>query len=119
MNPPLLERLTLSEAERTALQAFVRKVQQRYPTQLVAIFLFGSRARRDAHSDSDMDLLVVVTETNMAIQQSIRHLAVEVWLEFGIYLSTRVWSEAHQRQHAALQTMFYRNLQRDAISVLP
>jgi len=58
------------------------------------------------------------TRFNFAQQRTIRHLAVEIWLEYGIYLSTRVWSEAHRRQHAALQTMFYRNLQRDAISVL-
>ena len=111
-----LERLTVDEL--SAAQAFAEKVQQHFKDQDIAILLFGSRARGDALPDSDMDILVVLPTPDLKAQQTIRHLAVEVWLKFGIYLSTRVWSEAHWQQHASLQTSFYRNLQHDAIELL-
>ena len=38
--------------------------------------------------------------------------------EHGIYLSTRVWSRAHYRKLEKLQTLLYRNIQRDGIDLL-
>ena len=111
--------LQLTENEQKAIHTFVEKVCQRFSKQLSAILLFGSRARGDAKADSDMDLLVIMTSTDLATQRAIRDLAVEVWLSYGIYLSTRVWSEAHRRQHAAIHSSFYSNLQQDAIDLLP
>jgi predicted nucleotidyltransferase len=108
----------LTESERKAVQTFVHKVGQRFPDRVRAILLFGSRARGDAGPDSDIDLLVVMDTPDLETRRAIRDLAVEVWLTDGIYLSTRVWSEADRRQHADLQTAFYENLQRDAIHVL-
>ncbi|MFN8441728.1 MAG: nucleotidyltransferase domain-containing protein [Caldilineaceae bacterium] len=108
----------LSEVEQQALQTFVSKVCQRFPDQILTIYLFGSRARGDARPDSDMDLLVILKNADLATRRSIRDLAIEVWLSSGIYLSTRVWDELHRQQHADLHTAFYKNLQQDAVSVL-
>ncbi len=119
MIPQSPQSLQLTENEQKAIHAFVEKVCQRFPEQLSTILLFGSRARGEAKPDSDMDLLVVMTNADLATQRVIRDLAVEVWLTYGIYLSTRVWSEAHRRQHAAIHSSFYSNLQQDAINLLP
>lgn len=108
----------LTVQERQLAAAFVDKLQQRFKGQLVSVILFGSRARGDAEADSDMDVLVVVTEASPEICREIRYLAVEVWLEYGIYLSTRIWSQAHWRQLQQLQTLLYQNIQRDGINLL-
>lgn len=110
--------VALTENEWNAIQAFVYKVQQHFPDQVLSILLYGSRARGDARPDSDMDLLVVMANSDLKTRRLIRELAVEVWLTYGIYLSTRIWSEAERRQHAAIPTAFYGNLQQDAITVL-
>lgn len=111
--------IPLSENERNAVQSFVYKVRRTFPDKILDILLFGSRARGDAQPDSDMDILVVMTHTDLETRRTIRDLAVEVWLAYGIYLSTRVWSEAYWQQHADIQTTFYGNLQQDAIHLLP
>jgi uncharacterized protein len=82
------------------------------------VILFGSRARGDALPDSDVDLAVIVDRDEPELTRAIRDLAVETWLEYGLYLSTRVWSQAHWRRLAALQTGLFRNLQRDGIELL-
>jgi predicted nucleotidyltransferase len=111
-----LDRLT--DKERQVVIEFVQKVRQRFDGQVASAFLFGSRARGDAEADSDMDVLVVMSSAGPEIRREIRHLAVEVWLEHGIYLSTRVWSRAHYRKLEKLQTLLYRNIQRDGIDLL-
>ena len=109
---------SLTDEERQALIGFVEKLLQRFNGRLLSAILFGSRARGEAGPDSDMDVLVVVDSDDLQVRKEIRHLAVEVWLEHGIYLSTRVWSRAHLRELEGLQTMLFRNIERDGIDLL-
>jgi len=108
----------LTAKERRAATEFVEKVRQRFDGQLIAAVLFGSRARGEAEPDSDMDVLVVMSSAGPEIRKEIRHLAVEVWLEYDIYLSTRVWSQTHWRRLEELKTLLYQNIHRDGINLL-
>lgn len=108
----------LTDKERQIVMEFVERVRQRFDGQLISVVLFGSRARGEAELDSDMDVLVVMSNAAPEIRKEIRHLAVEVWLEHDIYLSTRVWSRAHWRKLEELQTLLYRNIHRDGINLL-
>ena len=111
----LFDRLT--DRERQAAMEFVERVRRRFDGQLVSAVLFGSRARGEAEPDSDMDVLVVMSSAEPEIRKEIRHLAVEVWLEHGFYLSTRVWSQAHWRKLEELRTLLYQNIRRDGINL--
>jgi predicted nucleotidyltransferase len=51
---------SLSKQETAALQTFVHILQDRFGRQLVDVLLFGSKARGEAHSDSDVDVLVIL-----------------------------------------------------------
>ncbi len=108
----------LTDKERRVVMEFVERVRQRFDGQLISAVLFGSRARGEAESDSDMDVLVVMSNADPEVRKEIRYLAVEVWLEHDIYLSTRVWSWAHWRRVEELQTLLYRNIHRDGINLL-
>ena len=108
----------LTPKERQVATAFVHKVRRRFDGQLISAVLFGSRARGEAESDSDMDVLVIMSNAGPEIRKEVRYLAVEVWLEHGIYLSTRVWSRDHWRRLAELQTLLYQNIRRDGIDLL-
>jgi len=108
----------LTDKERQVAMEFVERVRQRFDGQLLSAVLFGSRARGEAEPDSDMDVMVVMSSADPEIRKEIRHLAVELWLEHDIYLSTRVWSQAHWRKLGELQTLLYRNICRDGINLL-
>jgi len=108
----------LTEAEQRTIVEFVGGVRDRFDGQVRAVILFGSRARGEAEPESDMDVIVVMGSVDLAIRKWIRHLAVEVWLKHGIYVSTRVWSQAHWRRLEELQTLLYQNIRRDGIDLL-
>jgi len=108
----------LTDKEQQVALEFVARVHQRFNGQLVSAVLFGSRARGEAEPGSDMDVLIVLSNANPETQKEIRYLAAEVWLEYGIYLSTRVWSLGHWRRLEGLQTLLYQNIRRDGIDLL-
>jgi predicted nucleotidyltransferase len=57
---PALAEAALSDLERRALKAIVGALRGRFGDDLVAVWLYGSRARGERHAESDIDLLVVV-----------------------------------------------------------
>jgi predicted nucleotidyltransferase len=108
----------LTDRERQALAAFVDRIRQRFDGLILLAVLFGSRARGEASADSDVDVLVVIDKEDYRVRKEIRYLAVEVWLEYGLFLSTRVWSRSHWHKLQKIQTFLYRNIQRDGIDLL-
>ncbi len=107
----------LTDKERRVATEFVDQVRKRFGDQVLSIVLFGSRARGEARADSDMDVLVVMPDASPNIRKEIRYLAVDVWLEHDIYLSTRIWSLDHWHKLEELQTLLYRNIRQDGISL--
>jgi antitoxin ChpS len=49
-----------------AIKQAVVAMRARYGADLVAMFLFGSRARGDYHGESDVDLAVVIEDARVA-----------------------------------------------------
>lgn len=108
----------LTALEQEALRAFVRRLREHFDGRVLSVLLFGSRARNEAQPDSDVDVAVIVDQEDAAMRKAIRYLAVEIWLEYGLYLSTRVWSRTHWQRLEILQTGLYRNLRREGIELL-
>jgi predicted nucleotidyltransferase len=108
----------LNFQERKTLQALPQKLQDEMVGQVLSVYLFGSRARGDAHPDSDLDLAVIVNPADLKTRTKIRDLAVEVWLENGLYISTRALNQELWERLKELKTGLYRNIQRDGIDLL-
>ena len=108
----------LSAQESAMATAFVDQVLHLVGQQVSSILLFGSRARGEARPDSDMDILVVLSNLSFETKRKIRDIAADIWLEYDILLLTLVWSESHWLLHETLQTLLYKDLQRDGIELL-
>ncbi len=65
--------------------------------------VFGSRARGDAHPDSDLDILVLVEHTTPAIRKLISLCAWEVGFDADILLQTVVMTR-EQVEHGPEQS---------------
>lgn len=113
----LVELEQLSQKEQEAINSFLHKLEKRYTERILSVRLFGSRARGEARPDSDVDIAVIVDQDDPELRRSIRFLAVDVWLEHGLYISTRVWSLPHWNQLKNIRTGLYLNLEREGVEL--
>ncbi|MCS7261016.1 MAG: nucleotidyltransferase domain-containing protein [Anaerolineae bacterium] len=113
-----MTRPELSSAEAAALRMYVEALHARYGARLRDVMLFGSRARGDVHPDSDIDVLVILERPSAQELSEVRGLAFDVWLAHGVLLSIRAMSLAGWQALAARQSLFYRHILRDGISLL-
>lgn len=91
-------------------------LEKLYSEQLVKIMLYGSQARGDASSDSDIDVLIVLKEPfNYSDEtERISFIVTPLCLEHNVVISCAfVTLEQFQQANSA----FFRNVRLEGISV--
>jgi uncharacterized protein len=79
----------MTPSERKALDDYTAAVRARYGKRLVGLLLFGSRARGDAHPDSDADVAVILEDGDWQSweeQWTLAGLAYDVLLDHGLFI---------------------------------
>jgi len=107
----------LSAREKSILKQFKTSLKQTLGGRLVELKLFGSKARGDDRSDSDIDVLVIVTTDDWRMCDTVYNVATDLSLETDLYISAKVISKNRFDQLRRDGTPFLRNVSKDAISV--
>jgi len=63
---------------------YARRLRERLGDNLVAVTLYGSRARGDAREGSDFDLIVLVRERTEEIRETVTDIDVGMMNEYGV-----------------------------------
>ena len=103
------------------LYLFRQRLLEALPRQIQRVVLFGSRARGDATSDSDLDLLIVVDDDLPAVTERIRQIRYAVMEEhnFSPLLSLVILNQKQATQLEALGSGFIDTLEREGIALWP
>jgi len=109
--------VALSTKEKSALKHFKDGLNQALGAQLIELKLFGSKARGDDRPDSDLDVLVIVTDDDWRICDVVYGVATDTLLQTDISISPKVISKNLLEQLQKEDTFFLRNISRDAIAV--
>ncbi len=114
-------RLNLSRTEQGAVNELRDRLVEKLGDRLRLVRLFGSKARGDFTSESDIDLLVVIDrddwETNETVHKIV-HEVVETY-DYRLVLAVHTMSEEHYHFLGSIPTMFYENMERDGIDLWP
>ncbi len=108
---------TIDATTQVAARAFLNKIFEKYDFSMA--ILFGSRARNEHHSESDMDIAILLkgmpgdfVETKLDMDD----LAYEVLLETGIRISPLpIWSEEWAHPENYSNPSLITNIQREGI----
>ena len=107
----------LDASLRDAAKAFLIKVSSKY--DYTEAILFGSRARKDHHSESDMDVAVLlkgIPGQFVATKLAMDDLAYDVLLDTGIRITPLpIWAEEWAHPESYSNPALLANIQREGL----
>jgi predicted nucleotidyltransferase len=115
---PVLAEAALSDVERAALDAIVVALRDRFRDDLVAVWLYGSRARGESRPESDIDLLVVVRGADWRREHEVMDVAWDAAEEVGAssaYFSVIVGAPEWIRERREIRSFFLQEVDRDKV----
>lgn len=108
---------TLTSIEKKALEDFKAKLLKQLKEKLLAVKLFGSKARGDSKKNSDIDVLVLVKEKSQEIEDKIFDIATQILLKHGIDLSIKIFSGEEFQKGLKLEIPLYIRADKEGIPV--
>ena len=109
----------MNDKLQSVLSQYIEKIKAIYTDRLVRVILYGSYARGDNTSDSDIDVMILVEEDAATVQSQNEDLIFMTYdfnMEFGLDIQPFArskeffdyWAEAHP---------FYRNVCKEGITL--
>jgi predicted nucleotidyltransferase len=110
----------LSPEDQRAAERFLSAARGHFGDRLARVVLYGSKARGDAHSESDLDLLVVLRGHGGVDWRDARaasFLAADVALETGVDVAAKCVSSERFDREAAEPVGFATRVSREGITL--
>ena len=109
----------LTVKEHRALDAYLNRLRERFPGEILQVILFGSKARGDSQPSSDIDVLTVVRQESWPLREEINTLAARVSLEYDVLLGPRVIGRKRWERMERDRFGLYQNIITEGIPLKP
>lgn len=106
---------SLDRSEILAVTNFKRNLFTLYPQEVVAIYLYGSKARGDFHKSSDIDILIIIRSDDWKTGDRIRRIGYEMDEDIDYKFSIMVIPEKKFQYLQTNQFQFALNIIKDGI----
>jgi predicted nucleotidyltransferase len=107
----------LVDDEQTSIRLLLERLIERYPNEVQQVSLFGSKARGDFDAHSDTDLLVLVKNESWDLRNSIWSLAARIELDYDVLFNVQVIGVERWRQMTLERFSLCRNVEKDGITL--
>lgn len=111
---------TLSHEDQIAVERFISAARQRFGDRLQQVVLYGSKARGSGHSESDLDLLVILRGDHGVDWRDARaasFLAADVGLETGVDVAAKCISWERFGHETAEPVGFASRVSREGVTL--
>ncbi len=111
--------LLLRPTERQAVIRFLDLLRQHYAKRVLQTVLFGSKARGDSRSWSDIDILIIVDQDDWQFNHAISTIAADVSLEYDVLIGPRVIGQERWERMKRHRFSLCRNVAAEGIPLTP
>jgi len=109
--------MRLTEKERKIIEDFKKRIEEKFPGEIINVLVFGSKARGDATEESDIDIIVVTSSDDWRKGDKIREIGYKLDEEIGYTLSIQVISQAHINYLRNNNFQFIKNIEQEGIII--
>ena len=114
-SPSNIQLAWLQPKVRAALESYLSQLVATYGDKVWSVTLYGSQARDEADSDSDIDLLIVIYQDLPALRQALVDLAWQVQFEHDVVISDIICNLNQFQQLQAGRFPYYQNIEQEGI----
>ena len=107
----------MTSAKRELMEQYVLQVKKIYGTHLRQVILYGSYARGDYRSDSDIDIMILLNLSDMALKaysQKLSYMTYDFNLDNELDIKPIAKSEEHF-QKWIVNYPFYANIHKEGV----
>jgi len=109
--------IEMNKNQREALSRYLEILRQEYKDQISKVILFGSLARGESDPESDIDLLIVITNGDQKLKDEISMACFDIILETNVILSPLVMDRETYEWHKNYRDPLYNNIQKDGLDL--
>jgi uncharacterized protein len=107
--------IKLLENEKIAVSKLKESLIEKF--KLYDFRVFGSKARGNASSDSDIDVMIEIEDYNPSVESAIDDIVFEINLNFDCFISTIIFSKKEIEEGPLSESPIYKLIQREGVRV--
>lgn len=107
--------MELLNKEKRALQKLKKELSRRY--NLYWLKLFGSKARGDSDTESDIDVVIVLNNVDWTIEKQVYEMCFYIGLDYDVLISPIIYSSEEINDGRIKATPFFMAVEKEGIAV--
>lgn len=110
--------LQLTDAEQAWLDAYRKAFEQKHPGAVHELLIYGSKARGQAHAESDFDVLLIVKDDAGALKRELRRIGYRLAATTEVLPSILAYTQEEWESRKRSGSSFRKVVERDAVRVV-
>lgn len=110
--------LKLTTEEQAWLDAYRKALEEKHPGMVEQMLVYGSKARGQAHGESDLDVLLIVKNEASHLKRELRRVGYLLAATLDVLPSILAYTQDEWESRKRSGSPFRRAVERDAVRVL-
>ncbi len=110
--------LQLNSEEQSWLDAYRAALDKKHPGAVHEILIYGSKARGQAHAESDLDVLLIVKDGAGALKRELRRIGYLLAAKTDVLPSILAYTQEEWENRKRSGSSFRKAVERDAVRVV-
>jgi hypothetical protein len=110
--------LQLTDAEQAWLDAYRKALEKKHPRAVHELLIYGSKARGQAHADSDLDVLLIVKNSAGRRKKELRWIGYLLAAKTDVLPSILAYTQDEWESRRRSGSTFRKAVERDAVRLV-